>query len=91
MFWGCFGGLRVGDLHKVVGIMEQNKYHQILVRHAMPSGQRIFGADGHAWWFMHDNDPKHTSNKVKSYLTSKQNDNKSKMKVMEWPSQSPLT
>ena len=69
--------------------MEQNKYHQILVHHAMPSGQRIFGADGHAWWFMQDNDPKQTSNKVKSHLASKQNDNKSNMKVMEWPSQSP--
>jgi len=35
------------------------------------------------WIFQQDNDPKHTSAHVKEFFTSK------KIKVLEWPSQSP--
>ena len=55
MFWGCFGGGKVGDLKKIEGIMDQHKYHQILVKHAIPSGNRLFRNE--RWIFMHDNDP----------------------------------
>ena len=29
-FWGCFGGLKVGDLFQVKGIMKKEEYHSIL-------------------------------------------------------------
>ena len=61
-------------------------YHQILVHHAMPSGNRLFSG---RWIFMQDNDPKHTSGKVKAYLETKTNAKQSRMSVMNWPSQSP--
>ena len=86
MFWGCFGGGKVGDLKKVDGIMDKDKYHQILVHHAIPSGNRIFKGK---WIFMHDNDPKHTSNKVKAYLEGKASQKQSRVQLMDWPSQSP--
>jgi hypothetical protein len=86
MVWGCFGGLQTGDLFRILGILDQHKYHQILVHHAMPSATRTFGPT-ESWWFMQDNDPKHTSKKVKAYLTSKAN--AGKMKLMNWPPQSP--
>ena len=54
MFWGCFGGGKVGDLKKITGIMDKDVYHQILVHHAMPSGNRLFSG---RWIFMQDKDP----------------------------------
>ena len=86
MFWGCFGGGKVGGLKKITGNMDKDVYHQILVHHAMPSGNRLFSG---RWIFMQDNDPKHTSGKVKAYLETKTNAKQSRMSVMNWPSQSP--
>ena len=65
MFWGCFGGLQVGDIFQVQGIMKNEDYHSILVRHAIPSGKRLFIS---AWIFQQDNGPKHTSKMCKSYI-----------------------
>ena len=42
MVWGCLGGTKTGDLHQICGIMDQLKYHAILVRHAMPALKRPF-------------------------------------------------
>jgi transposase len=87
MFWGCFGNSQVGHLFKINGIMDQHKYHQILVHHAFPSAATIFGNT--KFQFMQDNDPKHTSAKVKNYLASKVNAPGSNVEIMDWPSQSP--
>ena len=84
MFWGCFGGLHVGDLFQVKGIMKKEEYHSILVRHAIPSGKRLFGS---AWVFQQDNDPKHTSKLCQNYL--KQKAESGEIVQMEWPPQSP--
>ena len=84
MFWGCFGGPEVGNIYQVEGIMKKEQYHSILVRHAVPSGNRIFGG---AWTFQQDNDPKHTSHICKDYLQKKALDGQ--FNVMEWPPQSP--
>ena len=43
MVWGSFAGSRVGDLHRVSGTLNQNCYHSILQRHAIPSGIRLVG------------------------------------------------
>ena len=48
MFWGCFGGNQVGLLKKINGIMDKDKYHQILVHQAFPSSAKIFN-DGNMW------------------------------------------
>lgn len=58
MVWGCFGAGKVGDLYRVKGILNMEGYHSILRRHAIPSGQRLIGAN---FILQQDNDPKHTS------------------------------
>ena len=79
--WGCFSAAGVGDLHLIKGNMDATQYHSILVQHMVPSAARLFG--GEPWRFQQDNDPKHTSNKVKKYLKNK------RFHVLQWPAQSP--
>ena len=84
MFWGCFGGLSLGDIHQVQGIMKKEEYHQILVKHAVPSGLRLLG---NGWVFQQDNDPKHKSKLCNAYLRRKEDSGH--LKLMIWPPQSP--
>ena len=84
MVWGCFGAAKVGDLYRVKGILNKEGYHSILQRHAIPSGQRLIGAN---FILQQDNDPKHTSKLCKNYLEQKQA--AGILSVMEWPAQSP--
>ena len=84
MVWGCFGAGKVGDLYRVKGILNKEGYHSILQRHAIPSGQRLIGAN---FILQQDNDPKHTSKLCKNYLEQKQA--AGILSVMEWPAQSP--
>lgn len=84
MLWGCFAGNSAGDIHRVTGILNQNGYHSILQRHAIPSGTRLIGDN---FVLMQDNDPKHTSKLCKNYLQKKMDEKK--LTVMEWPAQSP--
>jgi transposase len=58
MVWGCFSYGGVGELVKVEGIMRKEQYHNILQRHAIPSGTELIGPN---FIFQQDNDPKHTS------------------------------
>uniref|UniRef100_A0A3B1IXD5 Transposase Tc1-like domain-containing protein n=1 Tax=Astyanax mexicanus TaxID=7994 RepID=A0A3B1IXD5_ASTMX len=58
MVWGSFGAGKVGDLFRVKGILNKEGYHSILQRHAIPSGQRLIGAN---FVLQQDSDPKHTS------------------------------
>ena len=57
-----------GDFHRIVGIMDQHIYRQILIDHMVPSAERLF-PDGD-FIFQHDNDPKHTARLVKEYLAN---------------------
>jgi len=84
MVWGCFGGTKVGDLVKIDGTMDKKVYHNILVRHAIPSGTRILGQN---FVFQQDNDPKHTSALCTTYL--KRKEEAGVLSKMEWPPQSP--
>ena len=61
--------------------MNAEKYRQILIHHAIPSGRRLIDP---RFTFQQDNDPKHTANKVKRYLKRKEH-----LELMEWPPQSP--
>ena len=84
MVWGSISGGGVGDLVKIEGIMDKKVYHNILVRHAVPSGHRL---NGDNFVFQEDNDPKHSSNYCRNYLRRKEA--AGALTVMNWPSQSP--
>ena len=43
LVWGCFSGHGIGDLKRIDGRMDKEMYHQILIRHGVPSGLRLVG------------------------------------------------
>lgn len=81
--WGIFSWWGAGPLYKIEGIMDGEKYRQILIHHMAPYCKNLEGETGFDIIFQQDNDPKHTCNKVKRYLSNKQ------MRVLKWVSQSP--
>uniref|UniRef100_A0AAZ3SGH7 Tc1-like transposase DDE domain-containing protein n=1 Tax=Oncorhynchus tshawytscha TaxID=74940 RepID=A0AAZ3SGH7_ONCTS len=81
MLWGCFAAGGKGALHKIDGIMRIEKYMDILKQHLRTSDRKL--KLGRKWVFQMDNDPKHTSKVVANWLKD------NKVKVLEWPSQSP--
>lgn len=80
MVWGYISAKGVGNLYRINGNMNAKMYHQILIHHMKPSASRLFG--NRVWYFVHDNDPKHTAHLVKKYLESK------KINQLQWPPQS---
>lgn len=84
MVWGCFSYDGVGQLKKIDGKLTKESYHNILQRHAIPSGTQLIGR---GFIFQQDNDPKHTSGLCTSYLKKKQDDGV--LRIMNWPPQSP--
>lgn len=80
MVWGCMSWLGVGPLVKIDGIMDQHKYKQILQDVMEPYADEFLPI---TWKFMQDNDPKHTSRLVKSWLEEQ------KIDILDWPAQSP--
>ena len=84
MVCGAISAAGTGDLVKIDGIMDKKVYHNILVRHGVPSGSRLIGQ---GFIFQEDNDPKHASNYCRNYLRRKEASGA--LKMMEWPPQSP--
>lgn len=84
MVWGCFSFDGVGQLVKIDGIMKKEQYHNILQRHAIPSGVQLIGRN---FVFQQDNDPKHTSKLCTYYLKLKEDIGV--LKILTWPPQSP--
>ena len=82
--WGCISANGVGDLVRINGILNAEKYRQILIHHAIPSGRRMIGTK---FILQQDNDPKHTANVIKNYLQRKEE--QEVLEVMVWPPQSP--
>ena len=80
MVWGCFTASGVGPLVKIEGIMNGEMYRHILINNL--SGEYADNLPL-AWIFQQDNDPKHTSKIVKSWL------NQEAINVLQWPPQSP--
>jgi len=81
--WGCFNYAAKGPLYRIHGIMNGDKYKQILIHHMSPFLKNLKGELGITPIFQHDNDPKHKCKKVQNYLENKD------YKVLDWPSQSP--
>uniref|UniRef100_A0AAZ3S158 Tc1-like transposase DDE domain-containing protein n=1 Tax=Oncorhynchus tshawytscha TaxID=74940 RepID=A0AAZ3S158_ONCTS len=75
MLWGCFSAKGTGQLHRIKGKVD----HQILGENLLPSARAL--KMGRRWVFQHD--PKHTAKATKEWLKKK------RIKVLEWPSQSP--
>ena len=82
--WGCISANGVGDLVRINGILNAEKYRQILIHHAIPSGRRMIGTK---FILQQDNDPKHTANVIKNYL--QHTEQQEVLEVMAWPPQSP--
>jgi len=81
--WGCFSWNGGGPMYRVKGMMDGAQYRQILKTHMAPYLAKFEKDNKCEAIFQHDNDPKHTSNVVKKYITNK------KLVILKWPSQSP--
>ena len=81
MLWWCFAAGGTGALHKIDGIMRQEKDVDILKQHLKTSVRKL--KLGRKWVFQMDNDPKHTSKVVAKWLKDNE------VNVLKWPSQSP--
>ena len=81
MLSGCFDAGGTGTLHKIDGITRQENYLDILKQHLKTSVRKL--THDCKWVFQMDKDPKHTSKVVAKWLKD------NKVKVLEWPSQSP--
>ena len=80
----CGGGFALGGtgaLHKTNDIMRMENNVDILKQHLKTSVRKL--KLGRKWVFQVDNDPKHTSKVVATFLKD------NNVKVLEWPSQSP--
>ena len=80
MVWGCFSCDNVGLIHRIEGIMEQRVYLDIMKNVMLPHAKDKMT---HKWIIQQDNDLKPCARSVKDYFKS------NKIKVLEWPSQSP--
>lgn len=80
LVWGCFSWRRVGNIVKIDGKMTGESYVKILEENLKPSLRKM---NMSGYIFQQDNDPKHTSKTAKRYFQMK------KMKMLEWPPQSP--
>ena len=81
MLWGCFAAGGTGALHKMYGIMRMENDVDIFKQHFKTPVRKL--KLGRKWVFQIDNDPKHTSKVLAKWLKD------NKVKVLEWPSQSP--
>lgn len=82
MAWGCFSWSSIGPLVKIEGIMNKEKYLDIL-RHNLPTVLATTGYRESEITFQQDGDPKHTSKIVKEWLGNQE------FQTMTWPAQSP--
>jgi hypothetical protein len=81
MLWGCFAAGGTGVLHKIDGIKWKEHSVDIFKQHLNKSVRKL--KLGRKRVFQMDNDPKYTSKVVAKWLKDH------KVKVLEWPSQSP--
>ena len=80
---GCLSANGSTHLVRIDGIISAEKCRQILIHHAILSGERLIG---HGFIFLPDNNPKHTALKLKSYL--KQKEQYEDVQIMKWSPQS---
>ena len=69
MIWRFLTANGEGNLIRIDGIMNVEKYRQILIHHTIPSVKRLIG---NGFIFQYHNDPKNTALKIKSYVERKE-------------------
>jgi hypothetical protein len=82
MVWSCFTVKGVGYITRIDGGLNAELYVNILQDELMETLNE-YGYKKENIMFQHDNDPKHTSRLAKNWLA------KNRIKVLEWPPQSP--
>jgi transposase len=80
MVWGCFAREQVGPVVRIEGIMDAPLFVGIMEDTMLPYAKENMSR---GWLYQQDNDPKHTSGLSKAFFK------KNKIKVLEWPAQSP--
>lgn len=80
--WSCITYEGVGYIVKIDNTLDQHLYKEIL-KDDLTRTIKEYGIDIQNAIFQHDNDPKHTANSVKEWLSGQEFD------VIEWPAQSP--
>lgn len=80
LVWGCFSSSGVGPLIQIQGTLDQVQYRSILEDSMLPHARETMPQ---GWIFQQDNDPKHTAKTVKAWFR------RHRVRVLEWPSQSP--
>ena len=78
LVWGCISASGVDNIVRLDGIMNAEKFRQVLIHHAIPSGKHLIG---NGFIFQHGNDPKHTANARKTADKT--------LTVMDWTPQIP--
>ena len=81
MFWGCFSYYGVGPLKPVEGMMNSEKYLDVLTKKVIPEMAKKFPEGSGI--FQQDLAPCHTSRKVKNFT------NLNNISVLNWPGNSP--
>lgn len=82
MVWGCMSGRGVGKLHFVDGIVNAQRYKDILEESLLPSIGMCQTPEGH-FMFQQDGAPCHTAKTIKTWLQNHQ------IPVLKWTSSSP--
>lgn len=80
MVWGCFGGAGLGKLVAVDGVINSDKYIEVMEEAMLPSREQLYA--GYCV-YMQDNAPVHKSRKTMQWL--RDND----VVLMDWPARSP--
>lgn len=66
LVWGCMSWNGIGNLTFIDGIMNDQKYVDMLRANLASSAEKLEIKD--TFIFQHDNDPKHTANKTKEWM-----------------------
>ena len=67
--WACFTAQGLGYCYIFNQTLDSNLLKNILSTHLLESAHLFFSQDPpQQWWFLQDNDPKHTSKQIRSWL-----------------------
>jgi len=66
--WGCICSAGVGDIHIFYDALDAKLTRTILSKHLKQTAHKYF--PNQHWWFQQDNDPKHKSKIVKTWIES---------------------
>jgi len=83
LVWGCMTYYGLGDSCWFPGKINSENYVKEILEEYLVANRDYYDMDPKSFIFQHDNSSVHTAHIVKSYFT------RNKIKVMEWPANSP--